>query len=47
MLPMKRVLESMRTTIEKYGKIDILVNNAGITNDATLLKMDSPQFDAY
>ena len=33
------------TTIERYGKIDILINNAGITDDATLLKMESEQFD--
>lgn len=32
-------------TIEKYGKIDILINNAGITEDATLIKMESEQFD--
>lgn len=32
-------------TIERYGKIDILINNAGITDDATLLKMESEQFD--
>lgn len=32
------------TAVEKYGKIDILVNNAGITDDATLLKMESAQF---
>lgn len=31
--------------IEKYGQIDILVNNAGITRDATLLKMDTSQWE--
>src|SRR5690625_4851700 len=35
----------VKETIERYGKIDILINNAGITNDATLLKMESEQFD--
>lgn len=32
-------------TVTKYGKIDILINNAGITDDATLLKMNSTQLD--
>lgn len=40
----KSVKNLVEETINKYGKIDILVNNAGITDDATLLKMDTKQF---
>jgi acetoacetyl-CoA reductase len=30
----------------RHGRLDILVNAAGITRDATLRKMDKPQWDA-
>jgi len=36
----------VRSVQEKHGALDILVNNAGITRDATLRKMDKPQWDA-
>lgn len=32
-------------TLKKFERIDILINNAGITNDSSLLKMSSEQFD--
>ncbi|MBF0179333.1 MAG: 3-oxoacyl-[acyl-carrier-protein] reductase [Magnetococcales bacterium] len=31
--------ESVKLTLEKFGRIDILVNNAGITRDALLVRM--------
>lgn len=34
-----------KTVFDRYGRIDILVNNAGITQDASLLKMTTEQFD--
>ena len=33
--------ESVKVTLEKFGRIDILVNNAGITRDGLLLRMSS------
>lgn len=41
----KSVDRLIKETTLQYGKIDILINNAGITDDATLLKMESDQFD--
>ncbi len=34
-----------KAVFDRYGRIDILVNNAGITQDASLLKMTTEQFD--
>ncbi len=31
--------------LKKFSRVDILINNAGITNDASLLKMSSEQFE--
>ncbi len=39
------VHEAVASITEKYGHIDVLINNAGITRDATLLKMESADFD--
>ena len=38
------IQQLVKKTVELFRKIDILINNAGITNDATLLKMKSEQF---
>ena len=40
------VQETMKSIIEKYGRVDILVNNAGITADAQLVNMMEEQFDS-
>ncbi|MBF0295907.1 MAG: 3-oxoacyl-[acyl-carrier-protein] reductase [Magnetococcales bacterium] len=37
--------ESVKLTIEKFGRIDILVNNAGITRDALLIRMSHADWD--
>lgn len=40
----RSVVQLVKETLERFGKIDILINNAGITDDATLLKMEEAQF---
>ncbi|MBF0627418.1 MAG: 3-oxoacyl-[acyl-carrier-protein] reductase [Magnetococcales bacterium] len=37
--------ESVKLTLEKFGRIDILVNNAGITRDALLVRMAPRDWD--
>ncbi|MBF0190157.1 MAG: 3-oxoacyl-[acyl-carrier-protein] reductase [Magnetococcales bacterium] len=37
--------ESIKLTLEKFGRIDILVNNAGITRDALLVRMAPKDWD--
>ncbi len=37
--------ESVKTTLEKFGRIDILVNNAGITRDGLLLRMSNADWN--
>jgi 3-oxoacyl-[acyl-carrier protein] reductase len=39
------VQDTMKSIIEKYGRVDILVNNAGITADSQLVNMTEDQFD--
>ncbi len=40
------VQDTMKSIIEKYGRVDILINNAGITADAQLINMMEDQFDS-
>ncbi len=37
--------ESIKLTLEKFGRIDILVNNAGITRDGLLVRMSPADWD--
>ncbi|MEO5332277.1 MAG: 3-oxoacyl-[acyl-carrier-protein] reductase [Magnetococcus sp. YQC-5] len=37
--------ESVKLTLEKFGRIDILVNNAGITRDSLLVRMSHADWD--
>ena len=37
---------TVKSAIERFGKIDILVNNAGITRDTLLLRMKRADWDA-
>ncbi|MBF0438581.1 MAG: 3-oxoacyl-[acyl-carrier-protein] reductase [Magnetococcales bacterium] len=37
--------ESIKLTLEKFGRIDILVNNAGITRDSLLVRMSTADWD--
>ena len=37
--------ESVKVTLEKFGRIDILVNNAGITRDGLLMRMSNADWD--
>ena len=37
---------SVKTVIEKYGRLDILVNCAGITKDNLLMRMSESDWDA-
>lgn len=37
--------ESVKLTLEKFGRIDILVNNAGITRDGLLVRMSPADWD--
>ena len=40
----EKVKEATERTVELLGKIDILINNAGVTEDSTLKKMSSEQW---
>ncbi|MBF0214018.1 MAG: 3-oxoacyl-[acyl-carrier-protein] reductase [Magnetococcales bacterium] len=37
--------ESLKLTLEKFGRVDILVNNAGITRDGLLIRMSPKDWD--
>ncbi|MBF0614997.1 MAG: 3-oxoacyl-[acyl-carrier-protein] reductase [Magnetococcales bacterium] len=37
--------ESVKLTLETFGRIDILINNAGITRDALLVRMSPKDWD--
>ncbi|MFA6816241.1 MAG: 3-oxoacyl-ACP reductase family protein, partial [Lentisphaeria bacterium] len=36
---------TVKTVLEKYGKIDVLINNAGITRDSLLARMQESDWD--
>jgi len=41
-----RVNETVKQTVDKFGKLDLLVNNAGITKDGLLVRMSDEDWDA-
>ncbi len=41
----KEVVDMIKATVDKFGRIDILVNNAGITRDNLLMRMSEKDFD--
>ncbi len=40
-----QVENAVKEVIQQFGRIDILINNAGITQDRTLLKMSTEEWD--
>ena len=41
----EEAIGAVEQTVASFGRIDVLINNAGITRDASLLKMESHQWD--
>ncbi|MBT2654332.1 3-oxoacyl-[acyl-carrier-protein] reductase [Bacillus sp. ISL-18] len=41
----EEVIEMVKTTVDRFGRLDILVNNAGITRDNLLMRMKEEEWD--
>ena len=41
----RQVVATLRTILERWGRVDALINNAGVKEDCVLVRMDDPAWD--